>query len=63
MTTPLQQAARALIDVFRSTGKPIDSYITELRKALDAERAKALSKKQRIREQIRARRAALKATL
>lgn len=35
-------------------------YAQQRQEQLDAEKAKALSKKQRIREQIRARRAALK---
>ena len=59
------QELLAVAAICASAGGPSINqiYAQQRQEELDAERAKALSKKQRIREQIRARRAALKATL
>lgn len=37
--TPLQKAAKNLLEIFYTTGKPIDVYVYDLRMALEAEQA------------------------
>ena len=37
--TPLQKAAKNLLEIFYTTGKPIDVYVYELRRAFEAEQA------------------------
>ena len=58
------QELLAVAAMYARTGGPAvnDNYAQE-RERLAAEKAKALAKKQRVREEIRARRAALKAVL
>jgi len=55
----------AVVAICESAGGPSINQIQaqQRREQLDAVKAKALSKKQRVREEIRARRAALKAVL
>ena len=35
--TPLQKAAKNLLEIFYTTGKPIDVYVYDLRRAFEAE--------------------------
>lgn len=37
--TPLQKAAKNLLEIFYTTGKPIDVYVYDLRRAFEAEQA------------------------
>ena len=37
--TPLQKAAKNLLEIFYTTGKPIDVYVYDLRRAFEAQQA------------------------
>ena len=41
--TPLQKAAKNLLEIFYTTGKPIDVYVYDLRRALEAEQAQQVT--------------------